>query len=35
MAQQNHKKERSLEMEFVDSFWVTPVTPHKTSATAA
>src|SRR3954452_23502044 len=32
IAQQNHRNERSLEMRFVESFWVTPVPPHSTSA---
>src|ERR1035441_6031437 len=35
MAQQNHRNERSLDMRFVDSFWVTPVMPHSTRARMA
>jgi hypothetical protein len=35
MAQQNHRNDRSLEMEFVESFCVTPVMPQNTSASMA
>src|SRR5579863_1900470 len=33
IAQQNQRNERSLEMRLVESFCVTPVMPHSTSAT--
>src|SRR5580692_9509659 len=35
IAQQNQRNERSLVMQFVDSFCVTPVMPHSTSASMA
>jgi len=35
MAYANQTKDSSLEIRLVASFWVTPVTPQKTSAIAA
>src|SRR5258708_17504604 len=35
IAQQNQRNDRSLVMQFVDSFCVTPVMPHNTSARIA